>query len=219
VVNSGTVPLTGIEVVVGLDPALERSEGAAASQTSWTIPILAPGARSDPFEIKCRGKLPTPRACVRVRATPANGMGDEKEACVEIRSAPVLGGNLTLTMTDLRDPVTVGKKETYLIEVKNGSQVDHNVVLSVTLPDKPVADGLPLIPVPVETSGSTKIGKISGQTIEFEPVAQLYPNQSVTYRVVVKAMVAGAVEVTAHVRSQNVRGEVSRTEKTDILEK
>lgn len=208
--NPGTAPLSGVHVVADLDPSLEWTASTEnKNPPQWTIATLPPGGAPTHFDLECRCVSPASQACVQVRVTAAEGATAENRACFEIRAVPIVGVGFTLTILDTRDPITVDKEETYIIVIKNGPQLDRNVVLSVTLPKE-------LLPDHLKSNGPTGGGKVEGQTLQFDPVPQLFPNQPLEYRVVAKAMQPGRVEVKATVHSQNIREE-SRTEKTEIL--
>lgn len=209
--NPGPASLSNIQVTAEIDPALELVKGPGVTNPlAWTIATLPANGTPERFRIECRCKQPALQACVRVQATAADGVQDQTQACFAIRPAPALGAPLSLTMVDLADPIRVGKEETYVMKVKSGSLPDSNVVLTVTLPKE-------LKPERIVSRGQAGGGKIEGQTVEFDPVSQLFPGQSLDYRVVATALEPGTAEVTATLRSQNSRGQQTLTEKTEIL--
>ncbi len=214
--NPGTVALTGVQISAHMDMSLDPEFAGKGSKREgqrlvWTLDSLAPGARSDIFQVQCRCKEASPRACVRAQVTAAEGVSEKSEACVEVRTAQPLGGSLTITMVDLRDAIAVGKKETYEIRVtNNGPTPDRDVRLKVALPPELTLD-------PLGTTGpGGGFAKAEGQTIEFKPVAQLLPGEPLSYSVIAVAKQAGKVTVTATVSSKNVK-ELSRTESTEIF--
>lgn len=220
VTNTGPMALNEVRVIAIPDAVLEPTQASEGNQRvddaiMWTIPVLAPGAHEE-FQLNCLCQQPSPRACLTVPVSTAQGAEARDQQCLEVRAAAVLTpGNLEVTVADLRDPVAAGREFTYEIRVRNaGQNADRNVALVVTVPAE-------MTPVRLQTSGPPGTDyTIEGQTartIRFSPVLQLFPGQTLTYRVRVQAKQAGEVRLRAQVTSQNVPKAMTVEETTQIF--
>ncbi len=212
VTNSGNVPLTNVKVVDNYDTSLDPQQASdgyeiVGQDLVWTEPSLAPGETAR-FEINCRCTQAIERSCNRVTVTADGGVRADDEFCLQIESPPA---GLTMTLSDLNDPVEVGKQLTYEIRVRNqGQAADGNISVTVQLPQE-------FSPVAIGTSGPTQ-QTIEGQTIRFAPVAELGPGETLTYRVRVQANRAGMVRVTASLSSQSLAAPITAEESTSIFD-
>jgi hypothetical protein len=142
-----------------------------------------------------------------VAVTAEGGVRGEDEACLEIVDSP---GGLSVSIRDQRDPIAVGAQGSYNIQVTNtAGAVDQNLALIVTLPDE-------LAAVETGTTGPTAFS-IEGQQIVFDPVAEIPAGESVTFRVQVRAEVAGTVTVRADAVSAAVPQPQLAEETTTVL--
>lgn len=118
-------------------------------------------------------------------------------------------GNLSVSITDRRDPVFSGREATYEVRVSNRAATsDRNVRLTVVAPDG-------MTPLPggtVGPEGST----IVGSRIEFAPIGEIPPNETRTYQVRLRADRQGTVRVQAQVTSQGHPTPVTAEETTTI---
>ncbi len=218
ITNTGTQTLTNVKVTDNYDKNLRplmATDGHRVDGDNliWTIDSLAPG-KSVRFEVHCRCQEAALRACNRVSVVTDQGLKTEKEACLSIRSAasPHLPSisNLTMSVADLRDPITVDKELTYEVRVTNNSQAsDKRVTVVATVPDQMMA-------VPLGTSGPAKFD-ISGQIVRFEPVAEIRAGETLTYRIRVRARQSGDVQFRAQLTSQNAQQAMTVEEQTQIL--
>jgi uncharacterized repeat protein (TIGR01451 family) len=204
--NTGTTELRNIEVTDRPDTAItavEASGGYRHSTTgglAWTIEQLAPGAAKQ-LQVKCSCPTATIRACNRVTATTPDGGRVDDEVCIEIQPPPKLenkfpertsnekpAGGIALSVVSLNISVDVGKQLTYEIRVKNeGIQPQRLIAVKATVPKG-------MIPVPIGTTSPdpTKYRvSIANQEIRFDPVPEIGPGETLTYRVRVKATEAG----------------------------
>jgi hypothetical protein len=117
---------------------------------------------------------------------------------------------LSMTVVDTRDPVAVGNETTYEVRVTNDAQAaDGQVVLVVEIPAE-------MTPMAVGTSGPARYA-IQGQTVRFEPVAEVRTGETLTFRIRAKAERGGEVAVRAEVTSAGVTTPVVRQETTTLF--
>jgi uncharacterized repeat protein (TIGR01451 family) len=225
--NNGTTPLKNLKVVDRYDSALMPTKATdgyflEGVNLAWKLDSLAAGETAK-LEILCACQTAA-RACNHATVTAPDGSHAEAEACVEIREAapappetkpaqPAAEG-LSISAVGLTQPVFAGKELTYLITVTNNGQASfQQVVVTAKAPEGMTPDLLRTAGPP-ETKSSR-----DGQTVRFDPVAELLPGKSLSYRVVVLTKQPGAYrfqpEVTAAGLSQPISTEVS----TEVSEK
>jgi uncharacterized repeat protein (TIGR01451 family) len=108
-------------------------------------------------------------------------------------------------VTDLEDPVEVGKEAVYEIRVINqGTGVCTNVQLVAALPEGTTYTG---------ASGPTQV-KAQGQHLMFEPIRQLGVKEEAVYRVRVRGDAAGEGRFRVQLTSDQVRNPVVKEETT-----
>ncbi|MGA2063865.1 MAG: hypothetical protein ABSG86_02800 [Thermoguttaceae bacterium] len=227
VTNIGPKPLGNIQVTAESDPALTpelATEGhrVEGKNLIWTIPNLAPGGKAT-FRVKSRCERAAERACNRVLATGPDGTHAEHQAYLEIREATGSGGppttadGLTVSVDDLQNPVLAGKSVTYIVRVAGtgaagGTTPESQVIVTVTVPPGVAIDRL-------GTSGpnaATKY-KLEGQTVQFDPVGQLAPGESLIYHVRVVTGQPGDVRVHAEAVSRDHPQPVVGEKTTTVL--
>lgn len=211
ITNNGSTAVNNLRVVDSYDSSLVPIEATDGYETSgpnlaWTIDTLPPG-RTVRLQVNCRCAQVAPRACNRVVVGTQEGARAQSEACVEVGTG---GGALSLTVTDLRDFVAVGKELSYEILVKNNAAApDQQVVVTVVVPPE-------LTPVSVGTRGPSA-HTIDRQTVRFEPVAEIRPQETLVYRIVVRAVRPGEVTLRALLRSSRSLGTIEQAETTSIF--
>jgi uncharacterized repeat protein (TIGR01451 family) len=217
VTNTSSKALNNIKVSNEPDPELVAkfaTEGykAEGEKLVWTLPELAPGAKVQ-LKVQSRCDRVAQRACSRVVASLPDGTRVEREAWLEIREAagPAAGG-LTLSVAELQNPVVAGKAVTYVIRVTNaGAKPESQVGVTVTAPPEVTVNLL-------QTTGPTPNTKytLEGKTVQFDPVPDLLPGKTLTYRVqVVTGRKPGEIRLHAEAVSrdhpQPVTGEKTTT--------
>ncbi len=112
-----------------------------------------------------------------------------------------------LSVVDLNDPVEVGENVTYVITAENtGSAADHNIRVSASL-EAPLQY--------VSTSGATQ-ASLMGRTISFQQLRTLSPGETVSWRVVAKAIHSGEVRFKVSLSSDGLSRPIETTEATFI---
>lgn len=211
ITNTGPVRVTDLQVVDTYDEALNpilATDGYVfvGDDIVWRIDELPPG-RSATLQIHCRCTVPAERSCNAVTVTTAEGARADDEACLEIRPAQ---GGLSMSVSDVRDPVSVGGETTYEIQVRNNAGVvDRQVTLDVVLPSE-------VMPIAAGTTGPTQ-HTIEGRTVRFRPVAEIRPGETLRYSVQVRTERPGQVRITATLNSEGRTQALSVDETTMIF--
>ena len=238
VLNTGEVPLTNVVVTDSFSPHLDpvqASEGYTWENNDMLWKAADPGGSNVPvfdinrqlaslgvgksvrLQVNSKCLKVDPKACHQVIVTSREGATDRAEACVAIRAAAPQGvpapppqpGQLSISVTDLRDLVRVGRDVTYVITVSNdGKGPDRQISLVAILPSE-------VSLVEVGTTGPAKFDlDAQGRIVRFRPVADLPPGKTLTYRVTVRAEKPGEVTFKANVNSEGTRllsGEATTT--------
>ncbi len=210
VTNTGQVPLSGIKVVDNYDLSLDPRQATegyeiVGQDLVWREQSLAAG-ESVRFEINCRCTQAVEQACNRVTVTADQGVRADDEFCLRILPPPE---GLSISITDLNDPIAVGRQLTYEVRVANqGQQAERNVIVEVQLPNL-------LAPVQIGTSGPTGY-EVIGQIVRFAPVAEMPPGKVETYRVRVDARAVGTARILAEVRSERITEPLTAEETTTL---
>ncbi len=222
ITNTGTTELRNLQVLARYDAALLpvlATEGYLLERgaLSWTIDRLAAGKTTQRgIHYSCQSAAA--KACNRVSVTALSGGKVEDQACLEIRatdkgpvappaekagSSTARTDGLTMSVSGLGNPVAVNKDLTYVVQVtNNGTASYQRVTLTATVPEG-------VTPNPIGTSGPgpTKFA-IEGKTIQFDPVFEIKPGESLMYRIRVRTKKAGqyrfAAELTAPTLSKPV---------------
>ena len=114
-----------------------------------------------------------------------------------------------LEVIDVTDPVEVGTRTTYVIEVTNqGSAPSTNIEIVCNLEDNVRY---------VSSSGST-VGTIANGTLTFTPLRSLAPKAKATWRVVVTALREGDTRFKATMNADELTRPVEETEATRVYE-
>ncbi|MCA9262510.1 MAG: DUF11 domain-containing protein [Planctomycetales bacterium] len=134
----------------------------------------------------------------------------QRPAVTEPAATIPAGDGLSVTVSDLGDPATVNKRLTYVIVVHNsGSEPDRDVVLQVELPEQ--TKYVSSINPPLIRARSASP---NGRRIEFLPIAELRPDETAIFRLVVNPQVPGTGSLTASVTSQRSPRPVVTAEST-----
>jgi len=204
VANTGEQPLTGVRVVSSLDPTLNPVRATPGHKRDgddlfWVADELAPGTTRR-FQLECECLTTAIGATGRVRVTTQEGAQGEDSLYVEIRPAPApIPAKLEMTVTDLVDPIAVGREKTFVVRVENKGQApDRRVTLAVTLPPE-----MELIRFSTVGPPSTDYIEYR-QVVRFDPVDTIQPGQTLEYRIRVIARKPGDVRLRAELTSESL---------------
>jgi uncharacterized repeat protein (TIGR01451 family) len=158
--------------------------------TSWFVGQMQPG-QSQTVELEL---VPKEIGEFRQQFKVTGDAGVEAASVVTTRVEGA--ASLVMEVKDADDPIEVGTEMTYSIKVRNeGSKSANNVAISCELP--------PDVEL-VDVDGPTQHLVESGMLI-FKPVAQVAANDSVTFRVTVKATAGGTMKLRARLTSQSIQ--------------
>ncbi len=214
VTNTGSVPATGIKVADNYDPSLNPTAASTGrtvvgANLIWQVPVLEPG-QTIRLQVECQCIQPASRACNRVTVTAEGGGRSDSEACLEIVSAPAA---LDVQVSDLRDFVAVGKELTYEILVRNVGATSDNMVSVVATASQQMTP----LPIGTGVAGGLVRFNIDGQSVRFEPVAEVRAGETLRFRVVVRANLVGDARLRVEVRSARAAAPIVQEESTSIV--
>lgn len=205
VTNTGDKPLTQV-VITDCAPrstSIVAANGAKinGNQAVWRMKQLNPGEKVS-FSITLTTCTP---GCYTNRVTLNNcqGIVEKAEATTRWKGRPAL----TMCIKDTNDPICIGEPTIYCIDIQNqGSEADSNVVTVVRFPPEIVPESL----------GGDVAGKISGQTVTFEPYDTLYPRHKLSYKINARAKSSGDARVVAEVSSDSIKTPIIQQESTIV---
>ena len=221
--NPGTASTDPVQLWAALPPGLEfltATDGGAFLDANravgWRLPGLAAGTTKT-VTLKVRAVAPTEGAVrtvaqavaatgdiatVESRTPAAKGLEARAETLVRADGVPAL----RFEVSDLEDPIEVGKEATYEIRVVNqGTGACTNVQIVAELAETTTVVGAPTGPT---------AAKVVGQQITFEPIPQLGVKAEAVYRVRVKGSAAGDYRFRVKLVSSETRQATTKEENT-----
>ena len=199
--NTGDTTLQNVIVseTAPAETSIVTAPGAtlAGNKATWTIAILAPGAKATQ-SVKLTSKTAGTH-CNTVTAS-SGGISDSAKACTLWKGiAAVL-----LEVVDDPDPIQVGENTTYTIRVFNQGFADiHNVKITAMFGDQ-------IMPV------SSLQGSVSGKSVSFPVVAKIAAKQTVTYAIIVKGVSVGDSRNKIVLTSDELKSPVTEEESTTV---
>jgi uncharacterized repeat protein (TIGR01451 family) len=177
----------------------------AGNDIYWDLPQLAPNQALE-YKVECLCQSPAVRACNRATVTSQEGVRADAEACLEISGRRDV---ISVTVSDNRDPVSVGDEIAYTVRVTNNAPVsDGEVIVAVTLPNEAT---------PAAGSQGPTAFALNNRTLRFAPVAEIRPGETVTYTIRSIARQAGAAAVRVEVTSNAAQTPIVATETTNVF--
>ncbi len=221
--NPGTASTDPVQLWAALPPGIEfltATDGGAFLDANravgWRLPGLAAGTTKT-VTLKVRAVAPTEGAVrtvaqavaatgdiatVESRTPAAKGLEARAETLVRADGVPAL----RFEVSDLEDPIEVGKEATYEIRVVNqGTGACTNVQIVAELAETTTVVGAPTGPT---------AGKVVGQQITFEPIPQLGVKAEAVYRVRVKGSAPGDYRFRVKLVSSETRQATTKEENT-----
>jgi uncharacterized repeat protein (TIGR01451 family) len=140
-----------------------------------------------------------------IRATSEHGVVADAQTTTQVEGT----ASLVVDIADLNDPVETGVETGYEIRVKNeGSAAAERVALTCELPI-----GARFVSAAGAVNHATR-----GQTVEFRPVTQIAPGETVKFQVVVCGEAAGNLRFRAHLTSNSITDPLTSEELTKFYE-
>ncbi|MBN2290844.1 MAG: DUF11 domain-containing protein, partial [Pirellulales bacterium] len=216
VANEGNQPITGVHVVENFNANLYPTNATdghkyETNRLSWMLPSIRPGA-TEHLIVHYRCEAAAARTCCSVDVRTSQGETAKDESCLQIipdfsqppstsgsgTPSTTPTGKLTVKVKGNHNPVTVGKRVLYTIDITNeSSAADHNIVVTVTVPPQ----------MQLRRTGNTDPNNIDaipeGQEIRFAELAEMRPGESLTWRVAVDTIKAGTSVLRVKIDSKN----------------
>ncbi len=185
--------------------SMKTTAGAklVGSKLIWRIGVLGPNTSKT---VKA-SFTPTGAGTLVNRATATSECAESVTATTktEIKTIPAV----LLEVVDVEDPVEVGDRSTYVIQVTNqGSATSKNISIICMLEDNMEY---------LSSTGATS-GTVQGNTITFEPLDVLSRKSRATWKVTIKALTAGDVRFKVILQSDDLERPVEESEATRIYE-
>jgi hypothetical protein len=205
--NGGAIPLAGVSLRALLPAELEFASATEGGQVAgrevvWNLGTLRPGEEKR-VQLATNTTALSPGAVIRATAaavadpTGTGAAGStasvraEAEANLEIRGLPAY----RLNVTPRDNPVEVGGRTTYLIEVVNqGSLEGRQVQVMATVPQQ----------MRILDAKGPAAHTSDGQKITFVPLDGLRPQQAWSYAIDVQAIAAGDARLQAELRASTL---------------
>ncbi|MCC5831650.1 MAG: OmcB family cysteine-rich outer membrane protein [Chlamydiales bacterium] len=210
VTNPGDLVLRDVVVddVSPIGTVIVDAPGAeiCCNRAIWCIPEFCPG-ETKTFHVSLQSQV---AGCLTNKVTVSTN--SDCGPCVTCAEAVTCWKGIPAThmcMVDTCDPVCLDGDDmtSYKVCISNrGSAEDTNVQLQITFTDELQ---------PESVSGPTR-GRISGQTVIFEPIQRLDPKQCVEYCVRVRAVSVGDARAEATLNSDGLGAPVTDTEATHV---
>ena len=207
VTNPGASALNNLVVRDQLPPELvfvSAGQGGtlANGEVVWQLGTLQPGEQKI-VQVKTNCAKMTPKALNVATAISDPGLKVQSEAAIEINGLPAF----RLEMQDLQDPVEVGGKTQYRIDVLNtGTMVGNRVQISATVPKQ----------LKVVNANGPSQPTITASEVIFPPVDSVPPGQKVSYTIEAQALEPGDVRFRVKLTSSTSSEPVIEEESTNI---
>jgi uncharacterized repeat protein (TIGR01451 family) len=217
--NTGTsAPAKQVQLVVHFDPQLQVEQATPGAQRTgdggvqFSFDSIAPGEHQQ-RQVECSCVTPSPHACARVTYSDLSQLKMGQEACIEIQPAPVAAApqaNLRLQIQAVNNPVKAGANAVFRITITNaGTNPERNVRLSL---------GIPPSMTYVTTIASVTASTIDPPNIQFDPILELRPNESIPFDVTLRANNSpGPAQVAAQITSANQAQPLTESAQTTIF--
>jgi hypothetical protein len=217
--NRADTPANNVRINVEFDPVLQArgippqdlvdAKKTVGGGYVWEIASIGPRAKVT-RSFGCSGAAAVPRAQIFVKVFDANQQPYAVDKAIEVLPSPVAAqGPLKVEVGGNANPVKAGGLVNYVVTITNVSQVeDKQVRLRLTLPPEMSRVGEPRF--------NARVDSIDGQTVQFEPVLEMRPNDVVRCTITLRADRPGQANVRADVTSLNVPVPINATVVTRI---
>jgi uncharacterized repeat protein (TIGR01451 family) len=217
VTNTSDRDLNDVTVLNQFDPQLspiqvsgkEGGHRRIGEDIEWLPIATLPAGKSKSFQVKYRCLAPSQGAKTSVTVNCRERLREDDQATIAITEGAT---TLSATIFESRNPVRVGSTTSYNVDlVNNGQSAAANVSVTVTLPRE-----LAYVAIGSQgPNGSTP--RASGDTVQFAPLAELRPKETVRFIVNTKANSPGTAVVTAEITSSGMASPLVREKRTDVI--
>jgi uncharacterized repeat protein (TIGR01451 family) len=209
VTNTGSYTATSVVVTdtipSGMSYVSSNPAGTVSGSTvTWNLGTMAPAATKTITLVLKGDQLGTWTDTVKV----VSAEGATAQASATTVVAPLV--SFLTFLADTVDPVPVGQQTTYIYNVTNqgiGQATAVGIKCSLKIPANSQF---------VSASGPSAYTFAAG-TVTFDPVATLAPGDVLTYKVTVKAMLAGFVQAESSLTATNYPQTVTGSEGTTFI--
>ena len=168
----------------------------------WNLGTLQPGEQKI-VQVKTNCTKMTPKALNVAVANSDPGLQAQAESAIEINGLPAF----RLEMQDLQDPIEVGAKTQYRIDVVNtGTLVGNQVQISATVPKQ----------LKVTNANGPSQPRITADEVVFPPVDSVPPGQKLSFMIECQAVEPGDVRFRVKLTSSTSSEPVIEEESTNI---
>jgi uncharacterized repeat protein (TIGR01451 family) len=172
----------------------------------WSLGSLKP-QESKVVQVTATCSRLTPAAVLLATATAAPGLRAEDKATTQVLGLP----GFRVELVDLTDPVPVGGKTTYKIDVTNqGSLAGDQVKIVARIPEQ--------MKFLTATGPAKYTVEDSGRRVVFEPIDGVAPGKKLTYLVDVLAEKAGVAVFHMEMTASALSSPVEEQESTNIFQ-
>lgn len=234
VTNTGEAELTSLQLLAVPGPDLTPTNASPGMRSTpeglvWDIPSL-PAGETARRRIQCTCDRPAAQAEMAVRVTTGQGITAADSTSTVVQAAPVVPvqpptrpddvppaapvtGELKISMAETEDPIALGKKTIYIIELKNDRNVeDRNVEMTMHVPEGLEFDRF------VSISAGLSISTNDDRIIQVERIAEMRPGGKRMFRVEVIGRRVGRWPFRVEVRSLRSPEPISVVNETVVNE-
>ena len=207
--NPGTAPAHDVQIVTKLPKGMRfvRANNmgeydATTHAVYWSLAEL-PEGESGTVELVAM-PIETGPQTLEVESRASQGLTDQATRQIVVEGLAAI----MFEVRDLEDPIEVGGETGYEIRVVNqGTKAATNVQVAVNLPP-----GMQVVSAEGETQYAAQ-----GNTLVFEPLAQLAAKADTVYRVRAQGTQAGDQRVTVEVNTDDLGQPIRREESTRVF--
>ncbi|HJN13632.1 MAG TPA: hypothetical protein QF564_33460 [Pirellulaceae bacterium] len=236
VTNTGEAELTTVKLLAVPDASLTPtaiSPGVRYTQEGllWDIPSLKPGETTE-RRIQCTCDPPNAQAEMAVRVTTGQAITAADTTTTTIQAAPVVpldepppriddvpptapvSGTLKISMAETEDPIGLGQKTTYIIELKNDRNIqDRNVEVTFHLPEGLKYEGFVSLSADLSISISD-----DNRIVRVERISEMRPGGTRMFRIGVVGRQVGPWPFRVEVSSLRTPQPIAVVEETMVNE-
>jgi uncharacterized repeat protein (TIGR01451 family) len=175
----------------------------SGNEITWNLGTLQ-GGETKTIKLSTKCLAITPAAVQMAMVTADGGLRKEAQASLEIFGAE----GLRLEMRDSRDPVEVGKRNAYIINVTNkGTAAANQVVIKGVVP----------LQMKIIQAKGASAQNVQGQVVTFAPV-NVAPGQTLEFTIECEALQKGDAIFRVEMGSPTLQPPVFEEEITRIIE-